>query len=330
MNQYNQPYVNIINPQNARNDPSVNSEILPNLTSFNTSSPTTGSDPRSYNNHPLAHTLPPNHYSNPAPVLQQTPHFNYSRLPVQIKLENFSRRYPTDPLPSTQYHAYCPDSEVRNQITPFIPLVEYPTYSQPQKSPGPQTSEPSDASAPLELEKKQCVNCAELTKLVERLEKRVQDLSSQVEKPVGINGTFTWRISDVSKQPNGGLESPVFYTSGLGYKLHGCVYLKGDRESAGKCVSAYITLLKGEYDSLLDWPFQYPVSISLIDQSLKGKDFVKTFQPTRTSSCFRQPFDDIKRPTGFPDFMPLADLKDPYLVEDTLFIKFIVNLPPSG
>ena len=342
-------YSNPLNSKITRADPPLRSEqIYPsNFSSFNTPDPTTiGSDLRLQNSRSLSKTVPqtvwqtvpqtvpqtvqPNHYYL-IPHSQQNYHSGHGLTPIQIQRENFAKTSQSiPPPPNPQLFTYLSDSsEVRSQPTPSYSTEPAPNYSSYSlKQPVTQGAERAPAGASLELEKKECVTCTELTKLVEKLEKRVQELSYQVEKPISTDGTFTWRISDVSKQPAGSIESPVFYTSRLGYKLQGCVYLKGDREATGKCVSAYITLLKGDYDSLLDWPFQFPVSIYLIDQSLKGKDFVQTFQPTRTSSCFRQPFDHIKRPTGFPEFMPLADLKDPFLVDDTLYIKFLVHIPP--
>ena len=317
MSQYIRPYSNLINSPNARNDSLVSSEYSSNIPSYKISPLTTRipSDNTPYSCHTAPHSVSHNSYN--APYLPERSHFDHSPVPAQVKRDRYSRS-PTAP-PNSQYHAYCSDSsEILIQPVPVLP-TPYRTVSLSE------IPESCVVTKPVELEKKQCANCEVLTEQVRILERRVNELAIQVERPVSVDGTLLWRISDVSKQQDGCMESQVFYTSMLGYKLLGCVYLKGDKEYVGKCISAYITILQGDYDSLLDWPFQCAVSISILDQSLKGRDYLKTFLPTRTSSCFKQPFDDVKRPTGFPDFMPLTELRDPFIVDDTLFIKFKVN-----
>ena len=249
------------------------------------------------------------------------PIFHYLEPPDDLNKPHTIPPHETNPIYPIQSHSPHPKTQ-----TPIIPPFE---RALPLPCSQPSNFEPRTLGRMSSFEDSSCAKCKELAKLVESLEKKVQMLIVQIDKPISLNGTLMWKISEVTKNnltsPNSFLESTVFYTASDGYKLQGCVYLNGDGEATGKCISVYITLLRGEFDGLLNWPFLFPVTIVLIDQSLQGLDVSKTFQPTRTSSCFRQPMDDIKRPSGLPDFFELSKMKDPHLVDDTMYLKFIVH-----
>ena len=206
----------------------------------------------------------------------------------------------------------CNCMHFSNSTTTEAPLVDPSTELRP-------------ASAP----EKQCQMCTNLDRRFEGLEKEIRLLKVNIERPINTDGTFIWSIDNVSKRkeenPGGYLESATFFTAMFGYKLQGSIYLKGDGEESGKNLSVYIVILKGEHDSLLKWSFQHPVSIILMDQSSRKLNITKKFHPTQSSSCFKQPLDATQRPTGFPDFIPLSDLKEPFLVDDVMFIKFIIH-----
>ena len=59
--------------------------------------------------------------------------------------------------------------------------------------------------------------------------------------------------------------SPPFYTGRNGYKMCIRAYLNGDGSGEGIRLSIGFVLMKGEYDSLLQWPFKYKVSLILVD-----------------------------------------------------------------
>ena len=53
-----------------------------------------------------------------------------------------------------------------------------------------------------------------------------------------------------------------FYTERNGYKM--CIrgYLNGDGSGEGTHLSIFFILLKGEYVSLLPWPFEHKISLN--------------------------------------------------------------------
>ena len=59
--------------------------------------------------------------------------------------------------------------------------------------------------------------------------------------------------------------SPPFYTHDRGYKLCALAYLDGFDTGKGSHVSLYATLMKGEHDDVVAWPFSGDVCISMLN-----------------------------------------------------------------
>ena len=57
--------------------------------------------------------------------------------------------------------------------------------------------------------------------------------------------------------------SPPFYSHAEGYKLHFEVYPNGFGDGRGSHVSVFVSIMKGEYDDSLKWPFQGNVMFGL-------------------------------------------------------------------
>ena len=81
----------------------------------------------------------------------------------------------------------------------------------------------------------------------------------------------------------------------------------------------------GEYDPLLKWPFDYKVSLIMVDQDHK-RHIVQTFKPSPSSSSFQKPKSDMNIASGCPKFAELKILdNESYVKEDVMYIKAIVD-----
>ena len=101
--------------------------------------------------------------------------------------------------------------------------------------------------------------------------------------------------------------------------------MDGDGSGKGECLSFFLSIMKGEYDALLSWSFQQPVTLMLLDQD-KQNDIVQCFQPEPTSSSFWRPKADMNIASGCPKFAPLTVLNNPsYTRNDTMFSKCIID-----
>ena len=121
------------------------------------------------------------------------------------------------------------------------------------------------------------------------------------------------------------LYSAPFYTSRFGYELCLRLYLDGDGSDKGSHLSFFLTIMKGEYDSLLPWPFSQMVTLMLLDQDNK-KHIIQCFKPEPSSSSFWKPQTEMNVASGCPKFAPLSVLSNlAYTRDDTLYFKCIID-----
>ena len=146
------------------------------------------------------------------------------------------------------------------------------------------------------------------------------------------NGAFLWRIPEVRRRIRDAkigritsIYSPPFYTGRNGYKMCIRAYLNGDGTGEGTHLSIFFVLMRGEYDPLLQWPFESEVSLILVDQDHK-KHLVQTFKPNPQSSSFQKPKTDMNVASGCPEFADLSILDNTsYVKDDVMYIKAIVD-----
>nr|XP_034967160.1 TNF receptor-associated factor 5 isoform X2 [Zootoca vivipara]XP_034967161.1 TNF receptor-associated factor 5 isoform X2 [Zootoca vivipara]XP_034967162.1 TNF receptor-associated factor 5 isoform X2 [Zootoca vivipara]XP_034967163.1 TNF receptor-associated factor 5 isoform X2 [Zootoca vivipara]XP_034967164.1 TNF receptor-associated factor 5 isoform X2 [Zootoca vivipara] len=150
------------------------------------------------------------------------------------------------------------------------------------------------------------------------------------------NGKLIWKIVDYKMKKKEAMEghcpsvvSQPFYTSRCGYRLSARAYLNGDGSGKGTHVSLYFVVMRGEFDSLLPWPFKQKVTLMLLDQSGKKHHITETFKADPHSSSFKRPEGEMNVASGCPRFVAhtvLENAKNTYIRDDTLFLKVVVDL----
>ena len=174
----------------------------------------------------------------------------------------------------------------------------------------------------------------DMERQVTMLKVHVSEMELQLQASLAstYNGSFMWRIPDLSKRKRDAIDgrvtslySPPFYTAKNGYKMCIRVYLNGDGMGHKTHLSLFFVLMRGEFDALLKWPFENKVSLILVDQNHR-KHIVQTFKPTAESSSFQRPISDMNVASGCPQFCKLSFLDDDsYIKDDVLFVKCIVD-----
>eukprot|EP00118_Oscarella_pearsei_P018705 m.192485 g.192485 ORF g.192485 m.192485 type:complete len:280 (+) comp39474_c0_seq4:5161-6000(+) len=147
-----------------------------------------------------------------------------------------------------------------------------------------------------------------------------------------VDGVLLWKITEVRRRRREAVSgktlsiySQPFYTTGCGYKLCARLYLNGDGMGKGTHLSLFFVVMKGEYDSLLSWPFQHKITLVLMDQDNR-RNVSDTFRPDPNSSSFKRPQNEMNIASGCPLFVPLSSLDDgSYIKDDTIFIKILVD-----
>ena len=164
------------------------------------------------------------------------------------------------------------------------------------------------------------------------------DLRYQLLEASAYNGILLWKITNYKKRKADAiagktlsLYSQPFYTSRHGYKMCGRVYLNGDGMGKGTHISLFFTLMRGDYDALLDWPFRHRVTFQILDQGSARNHLTDSFRPDPSSSSFKQPETEMNIASGCPLFARQEDLDGTngegsrFIKHDTLFIKVIVD-----
>ena len=144
---------------------------------------------------------------------------------------------------------------------------------------------------------------------------------------------LVWKITEFdrkrSEAVNGqklSFDSPCFYTSRYGYKMCARIYLNGNGMGRGTHISLFFVVMRGEYDSILRWPFRQRVTFMLLDQDDVGH-VIDAFRPDPNSSSFQRPRGETNIASGCPTFVSIEELNNhAYVREDTIFFKIIVDV----
>ena len=179
------------------------------------------------------------------------------------------------------------------------------------------------------------VNFSKLESDVQHLQDGYSEmaLSLQTLQATSYDGRFVWKIPEVQRRrreavtgKTTSLYSAPFQTSHHGYKLCLRLYMNGDGSGKGTHLSFFITLMRGERDALLSWPFRQAVALVLVDQN-KQRDIVQSFRPEPTSSSFQRPCSEMNIASGCSMFAPLSVLDNSSFVkDDTMLLKCKVDL----
>jgi hypothetical protein len=105
------------------------------------------------------------------------------------------------------------------------------------------------------------------------------------------------------------------------------LYLYGDGDARNTHMSIFLVLLKGEHDAILPWPFNFPVTFCLRDQTGKNHH-IDSLEPDPTLTNFQQPCTEMNIAGGIPKFCPLtfiAQERSCYVRDDTMYIKIRVD-----
>ena len=191
--------------------------------------------------------------------------------------------------------------------------------------------EGTDTTAMQRLETMARANAVYLSELDRRQEE--QQLTLLALPTCTYNGCYIWRIPEIERHRRNAIDdrvtsiySPPFYTDRNGYKMCMRAYLNGDGMGYKTHLSLFFVLMKGEFDSLLNWPFEYKITFILLNQA-HGKDIEKIFKPSVESNSFQRPLSYMNVASGCPQFAKLTVLSDDdYVTGDVMFIKCIVDI----
>lgn len=176
----------------------------------------------------------------------------------------------------------------------------------------------------------------DLKKDNESLSLKLSAKENETSKPKMETPVFVWKISGFSEMlrqakqgRNSKIDSVPFYTSSYGYKLKVSVNPNGDGSGKNTHLSAFVIVMKGDYDGLLPWPFSQKVSFTLIDQQDRlneRENIVMHFKSNTRLENFARPVSEENPGRGYARFVSHEKLKTRrFIVDDTLFIQVDVG-----
>ena len=86
--------------------------------------------------------------------------------------------------------------------------------------------------------------------------------------------------------------------------------------------------MRGPNDAILKFPFNHKVTFCLYDQTPAQRHIIDSFRPDVKSNSFQRPRSEMNIASGIPKFFPLNMIqqeKNPYVRDDTMFIKIMVD-----
>ena len=167
--------------------------------------------------------------------------------------------------------------------------------------------------------------------ITKKLHERIDALVNKpYQEPIYI---YTWKINGfhrVLEQAKTGkvekIESDPFYTSEGGYKVRLCLYPNGFSEGKNTHLLIYLRVMKGDFDSILKWPFAKRVTLTLIDQQENANDrknFTVTILGNQEQHIWNmRPLGEFNSLGGIPQFVSHDVLmKRCYVQDDTIFVQ---------
>ncbi|CAF4234383.1 unnamed protein product, partial [Adineta steineri] len=152
----------------------------------------------------------------------------------------------------------------------------------------------------------------------ENLDISFQNLASSVENINDVQyssceGTLIWKITsfnekmmDAKSERQPSIYSPPFYSRQGGYKMCARLYLNGAGTARRTHMSLFFVLMRGSYDAILKFPFNYKVTFCLYDQTSQQRHIIDSFQPDIKSDRFQRPRSEMNIASGISEFFALA------------------------
>jgi len=172
------------------------------------------------------------------------------------------------------------------------------------------------------------------TTVNEHLAMAVNKVRINEARSVCTNGLFVWPVKQFRAQFEAArnsdeeiaIFSQPFYTSQYGYKLRIKAYLNGRDRGKGTHLSLYLIIMKGEYDALLEWPFNQKITFYLLDQGEERKHKIHQLSPNRSlpnvRAVFNKPTGKENLGIGNPSFVSHEAIDaGEFVKDDTIFMK---------
>ena len=129
---------------------------------------------------------------------------------------------------------------------------------------------------------------------------------------------FTVQNYEQCKEENHVIMSPPFYSYPRGYKMCLQIHLNGYRTGVKKHLTLFVSIMMGEFDDTLQWPFTGRVTIDMYSNKSKQWTEIKVVD-------FKQSPLERKRDrltsgnSGYYQFLPQDKVASEYMIKDETY-----------
>lgn len=182
--------------------------------------------------------------------------------------------------------------------------------------------------------------------LIENLSKMLTDMkylsdSVMSKSATGPNimdfdNTFTWKINLLNLFNDNSLPiySAPFQSSQWGYRIKMGMSTHTIEQSKERFIVPSFTILRGDYDSILEWPFPYLITLSLVDLTGQQKHITHSIQLDATrAAIFGEPLGETNTScqiSGFYSIAKLAERGSNYVQDDNIFIRTHIDFTKTS
>uniref|UniRef100_A0A914WMG9 MATH domain-containing protein n=1 Tax=Plectus sambesii TaxID=2011161 RepID=A0A914WMG9_9BILA len=168
----------------------------------------------------------------------------------------------------------------------------------------------------------------------EELMRRLNRAALMEDRMIKAYGShLLWKIDNWSEHMAAAKEnhktvifSPGFYTARHGYRMVASIAPYGDGKARGKSMSAFVAIMKGDWDGILDWPYGHPIKLSLLDQSEALGQRQNIDFNIENNAFLRRPDRERNASFGAQHFIDLNMLKTmEYIKDDTVFLRIVID-----
>jgi hypothetical protein len=169
------------------------------------------------------------------------------------------------------------------------------------------------------------------------MQKVVDEIKSKSIKGLNLlssEGTYVFRLnfSDLLNNEQS-IQSESIHTSQSGYamKLICEIYNEGQKQK--RYLSISLVLLMGNFDAILSWPMNYPITLSIIDLTPAKKNIDHPIPINSRMPMFDRPSSNENMPYRIQKFCTvdtLLEKRNTYIQDDFLFIQLLINFIVPG
>ena len=160
-------------------------------------------------------------------------------------------------------------------------------------------------------------------------------MMQQYLQPQEPEATYTWKIANFTRKlsqakyenDDGDFESEPFFSS-HGYKMKISIYINEAPGGYSGYMGVYLTLMKGDRDGALYWPFTKAYTFVLVDQQddVSQRQNISSTTVPGGQAGFKRPRQRENEGRGIPRFVKHSTLRSrQYIRDHAVYIKILID-----